>query len=99
MSDTVKSGIKKVKHTPKSIKRRLAAYDKKVQDLEIVLKQIHLDCPHVSLTRKSSGSSGNWDRTEFYWYEWKCPDCRKFWTTAQTYEEREKYPHAIDITY
>ncbi len=82
----------------------MIAYIRKQKSLEnkVVHWQRKLDdhketCPHLNLTYKQHGSSGNWDHTESYWTNWFCDCCGKHWTTDQGEVKKEtikKFPHA-----
>lgn len=41
-------------------------------------------CQHPSATRTARANTGNYDPSaDCYWYEFRCPDCGKFWTEDQ----------------
>lgn len=54
------------------------------------------ECPHINSTYLAQGNSGGWDNDDEYWYEWRCGDCGKYWTTPQSVNPREVYPYAVD---
>ena len=38
-------------------------------------------CPHYGLIETPGGDTGNWDRNDEYWTDYKCPYCNKQWRT------------------
>lgn len=81
--------------------RRQAALQAKVTYWENKLGEFKKLCEHPNLTYKYGGSSGNWDRDEYYWIGWTCDCCNRKWTTDQSYDIKKdmlkKYPHAKEI--
>lgn len=66
------------------IKRKIERLNSKIQKLREDIKQVQEDCPHVDLTYKYWGSSGNYDPSaDSYGVDWNCGDCGKSWTTDQ----------------
>jgi len=46
--------------------------------------EIQNACPHTNATKKCDSDTGNWCKADdSYWYEFKCPDCKKIWTEEQ----------------
>jgi len=84
--------------TPKQVKsklKKLLAKEAKIID-EIVELRDKI-CKHHTLYYKPHGSSGGWDGDSSYWYEWRCYDCGKRWSTPQERRFTEQYPHAIEV--
>lgn len=51
---------------------------------EVYIKELQEKCEHPHATKVGRGSTGNYDPTQdCYWWEFKCPDCDKFWTKPQ----------------
>lgn len=70
--------------TPKQIQRRLATIEKNQEKWELAEKELQDLCLHLNVSKKYQGSSGNYDPTaDSYWIEFRCPDCKKFWTKDQ----------------
>ena len=41
-------------------------------------------CTHPRATKEAKANTGGYDRgSDHYWYEFKCPDCGKFWSVDQ----------------
>jgi len=60
---------------------------KKLKMIEDELKQLQEECEHPNATYKYRADTGNWSRVDdTYWIEWRCPDCKKRWTTDQSHE-------------
>jgi predicted RNA-binding Zn-ribbon protein involved in translation (DUF1610 family) len=58
-------------------------YDKMVEvinRMNLEIKALQLTCNHAFATKKHCGSTGNYDRDDSYWTEFKCPECGKNWT-------------------
>ena len=61
--------------------------EKKLTALHQELKQLQEECTHDNSTYKAGGNTGNWSASDdWYWYDWDCPDCGKWWTTEQSYQ-------------
>ena len=70
--------------TPAQVHRRLATITKNQLKWDTEEKILQNLCPHPNASKKHCGDTGNWDRSEdSYWIEYKCPDCKKFWTVDQ----------------
>lgn len=70
--------------TPKQIQRKYATIEKHMDRLEEELSQLQLICSHSNASKTYRGDTGNYDKTaDSYWIEYKCSDCRKFWTVPQ----------------
>ncbi len=79
-----------------SIRKRLEKREQKLIVEKVQLQQI---CGHVDLEKRNRGDSGNWCKSDdSYWTEWKCQDCKKFWTTPQGIDHDRLWPHAKDKT-
>lgn len=82
-------------------KAKNKAIQDNIQELFQELIKITNECPHLDLTYKYNGSSGNWDKSDDqYWIDWKCHDCSKSWTTSQDYSwdlTTKVYPQARRI--
>jgi transposase-like protein len=56
----------------------------KIAGLNQQLKALQTTCPHTNATKTPKSDTGNWCKADdAYWYEYKCPDCGRFWTTPQ----------------
>ncbi len=70
--------------TPSQIKRKWASIDRRREKLSHELAKLQALCTHPNVTKKNCGDTGNWDRNDdSYWIDFRCPDCRKQWTTDQ----------------
>ena len=84
----------------RGIRKRLASLTQQAAKIYEKIKLLQAECPHITLTMRYCGDTGNYDPSaDSYWIDWACPDCGQHWSTSQDREERQKYPHAIDITY
>jgi hypothetical protein len=54
--------------------------DAQAVELSEKVKALQSICPHHNVTKVHKSNSGNWDRQDSYWTEFKCPDCGKFWS-------------------
>jgi hypothetical protein len=46
--------------------------------------ELQLECKHPFATKTAKADTGNWCKADdSYWYEFKCPDCGKFWQEDQ----------------
>lgn len=73
-----------------------------LEEKKKVYKKIHdlqESCPHYDSVYKNRGSTGSWDREDFFWREYDCLDCGKHWQTDQSIAQDKKYPYAVDKTY
>ena len=69
------------------IKIKIKALNDAKSKLGDEIKEIQDSCPHINLKYTRGGSSGNWDREDSYWFNFKCNDCGKKWTTEQSSDE------------
>lgn len=70
--------------TPAQVRRRLQTIGKHQIKWDNAEYELQAICSHPSATKKSRGSSGNYDPSaDSYWIEFKCPDCNKFWMEDQ----------------
>lgn len=45
------------------------------------LKELQNFCTHPDVEKKYASNTGNYDPSaDFYWIEFRCPDCGKFWS-------------------
>lgn len=52
--------------------------------LEIRKINMQNECEHPNVTKTAKADTGNWcPQDDSYWYEFRCPDCSKFWTENQ----------------
>ena len=60
---------------------RLKAKADKIQQAILALQT---ECTHPNVSRVAKSNSGGYDPSnDSYWYEFKCPDCQKFWCEDQ----------------
>lgn len=58
--------------------------NKRIQKAYKELADLQNSCPHTNVTRTPKANTGNYDPSaDRYWYEFKCPDCGKFWIKDQ----------------
>lgn len=88
-------------NTSAIIKAKTKAIQDDIQKLFQELLKISAECPHLDLTYKYNGVSGNWDKSnDQYWIDWKCHDCSKSWTTSQDnswHLTRKVYPQSREV--
>jgi len=88
-------------NTSAIFKAKKEVLEQKYKDIVLELLNLSKECPHLDLTYKYDGSSGNWDRSaDIYYIDWKCQDCGKSWVTSQddSWDLTTKvYPHAKQI--
>lgn len=84
-----------------AMKRKIAKADAKILVAREAKEALIATCPHYHSWYKNCGSSsGSWDQyDEHYWSEYHCEDCGHRWNTDQSYENRAKYPYAVDRTH
>lgn len=52
--------------------------------IEEAIEEIQESCEHPNVTKRYGANTGNYDpQSDYYYIDWKCPDCRKVWTTEQ----------------
>ena len=52
--------------------------------LEIRKINLQNECEHPNVTKTAKADTGNFcPQDDSYWYEFRCPDCGKFWTEPQ----------------
>lgn len=45
---------------------------------------LQTECSHDGAIRTSRADTGNYSKSDdLYWYEFRCPDCDKFWSENQ----------------
>ena len=59
---------------------RLKAKADKIQQ---AIKDLQEECKHPNVKRESKAFTGSYLDSNSYWYEFKCPDCQKFWCEDQ----------------
>jgi hypothetical protein len=60
--------------------QRLKAKADKIQQ---AIKDLQNECTHPNALRESKSFTGSYTESDSYWYEFKCPDCQKFWSKDQ----------------
>lgn len=49
-----------------------------------IIDNIQASCTHPMATKEAKADTGNWcPADDSYWYEYKCPDCGRFWQEDQ----------------
>jgi hypothetical protein len=67
-----------------SITKRRERLLTKSKKLSNDLLELQESCPHAKVAKVAKADTGNWDRgQDSYWYEFRCPECAKFWTEPQ----------------
>ena len=57
---------------------------KKIDYWQDRLSEFQENCQHTNVVKTPKSDTGNWDKySDSYWYEFKCPDCGKFWREDQ----------------
>jgi hypothetical protein len=57
---------------------------KKIDDAYAALTALQAECTHPNASKEYKGSTGNWcKQDDYYWIDYKCPECDKHWTTPQ----------------
>lgn len=56
-----------------------------IKRIQNTILKIQDDCLHELSVYSMHGNTGNWDRDDSFWYEHYCYDCRKRWTTDQSW--------------
>lgn len=70
LADIIKAEREKLRESERETAGRIAA--------------LQSACHHSRASKEAKASTGNYDRgSDAYWYEFKCPDCGKFWTVEQ----------------
>lgn len=65
------------------IERKRLAIQKQIDKWEDKLVVLQKACKHKHATKIPKGSTGSWDRDDYYWYECKCPECDLYWNEEQ----------------
>jgi hypothetical protein len=70
--------------TPAQIQKQRDKIKAKINEWTVKLRELEQACPHTNVSRKAKADTGNWcPSDDTYWYEFKCPDCGKFWIEDQ----------------
>lgn len=70
--------------TPAQVRRRLATITRNQLKWDTEERILQEKCPHPDVSKKYCGNTGNYDPSaDSYWIEFRCPDCKKFWTVEQ----------------
>ena len=66
------------------IKRRFDTIEKHQKHWHEELVNLQDNCPHTDVVKTGHSDTGNWSKSDdSYWYEFRCPDCGRFWTEDQ----------------
>jgi hypothetical protein len=95
---TPKEIYKRLKYQ-EAMQKKVAAAENKITVAEKALEAIIKTCHHYHCTYVNKGSTGSWDRDDYYWREYECADCGDRWTTSQSREDEKKFPYAVNKTY
>lgn len=102
LGDNLKLVVSKKTSVFVEIAKKREAIETKQDELRAELQDLQCKCTHQgNLTYKFCGSSGNWDRDDSYWIEWRCHDCGKRWTASQdnSYDLTNRvYPNSTRVT-
>jgi hypothetical protein len=65
------------------IEKRRISIEKQIAKWEDKLAELHNVCKHEYATKINKGSTGSWDRDDYYWRECSCPECGRRWNEEQ----------------
>jgi len=80
------------------IRTEINELNRQKDDIASKIKSIQEQCPHKTSVYSAHGSTGNWDKDDYYWYSFYCYDCQKQWSHEQS-EGRGKSLRVDKINY
>jgi len=67
-----------------NIKTKIDRARVKIEKLEQEILTLQRECPHTNASKKGCSDTGNWCKgDDSYWWEFRCPDCGKYWVEDQ----------------
>jgi hypothetical protein len=64
-----------------AISKKRERIESALQKYNQQLKELQYSCGHPNVQKKHRANTGNYDpSSNYYWTEFTCPDCKKFWT-------------------
>lgn len=68
----------------RTIRDRINKIKTKIEELNSQITTLQHYCLHPNVVKTAKSDTGNYDPScNAYWFEFKCPDCGKFWTEPQ----------------
>ena len=75
----------------KTIAEQIQKYKDKIKRAGDKITDLQNSCTHIGVRYKFRGDAGNYDPSDdFYWIEWTCPTCNKYWTSPQDHASYNK---------